>query len=386
MVFDLDKSQKQIQKAVADFVKGEFKKEVVHDLVARRSFPEAIWRKACDLGFIGIHFPEEYAGQGLGALENVLIAEALCKGDASVGMALSFASAGAEIMLNFGSDAQKTAWLPKVAEGGALACAAVAEPGFTAAKEPCRATAVKDGDVWVINGVKTFAVNAGPFAGVYLVLCRTDENTDKPGRGLSVILVEPDREGVSVSDVGHKLGGGLMDVGELRLDGVRVPLENLVGKQGQGTRLLAAHRCESQLVGAAVSLGIAQGAYERSLEHTRQRVQFGKKLVEFQVTRHKLAEMAMGIESSRLMTYRAACQSEGGSLDERACAMARLQTGRMAVAVCDEAIQLFGGYGYIQEYDVERYFREAKTAEMLFGARKSPMETLSNALLKRRAA
>jgi alkylation response protein AidB-like acyl-CoA dehydrogenase len=386
MIFDLDKAQKQIQKAVSDFVKGEFKKEVVQDLLARRSFPEAIWRKACDLGFVGIHFPEEYAGQGLGALENILIAEALSKGDASVGMALSFAPAGAEIILKSGSDEQKAIWLPKISEGDALACAAVAEPGFAASSQECRTTAVKEGDAWVIDGVKTFAVNAGPLAGFYLVLCRTDANADKPGRGLSVILVEPDRDGVSVSDVGHKLGGCLMAVGELRLDGVRVPPGNLIGREGKGDRLLTGHRCESQMVAAAVSLGIAQGAYDRSLEHARQRVQFGKRLVEFQVTRHKLAEMAIRIESARLMTYRAACQTDGGGADERICAMAKLQAARMAVDVCDEAIQLFGGYGYIQEYDVERYFREAKTVEMLFGSRKAPLETLSNALLKRRAA
>ena len=140
------------------------------------------------------------------------------------------------------------------------------------------------------------------------------------------------------------------------------------------------------MTGAAVSLGIAQGAHGRGLAYARKRVQFGKKLVEFQVTRHKLAEMAIQIESARLMTYWAAGQIDNGHTDQRASAMAKLQAARMAVDVCDETIQLLGGYGYITEYDVERYYCEAKMNEMLFGARKFPMETISNAFLKRRAA
>ncbi len=385
MTVELDKSHLQIQKAVRDFVKGEFKKEVIEELVEGNAFPEAIWKKAAELGFIGIHFPEAYAGAGLGVLENALIAEELCRGDSSVGCCLGRAGYGAELLLRFGTEPQKAAWLPKVADGSVLCAAAFTEPGLGNDIARSRTTAVKAGDGWVINGTKSFVVNAGPQAGCCIVLARTDAEAAEPSRGLSTFLVESDRAGVRVADVGKKLGCRLMPIGEVCFDQVRVPLDHLVGGENRGYDQVASFLNESRILAAAQALGMAQGAFERSFAYVKQREQFGTKIIDFQVTRHKVAEMATKIEAARLLTYQAArsFDAKKGKSDARLSAMAKLYAGRTAVEVCDEAIQLLGGYGYIQDYEVERFFRDAKMIELFDGSRGTQKNAIADDLVKR---
>jgi len=366
--YQLDKTQKQIQKAVQDFIKGEFQKEVIDDLVKTNSFPENIWRKAGEIGLIGLNFPEEYSGQGLGIFENVLVAEALCRGDSSVGACLALSGYGADLILRHGSEPQKTAWLPRIAKGEALSSTAFTEPGIGCDLELSTTSAVKQGDQWIINGTKTFVMNGGPLSGFYIVLCRTDPDTSSPTKAFSTILVEAGHEGISVSDVGSRLGRRLMPLGDVTFNQVNVPLGNLIGKEKQGLDQVKTCLNENRILAAAQSLGIAQGAFDRSLGHVKQREQFGRKLADFQVTRQKLAEMATKIEASRLLTYQAALQFENNRHGhERRSAMAKLYACRTAVEVCDESIQLLGGYGYMQEYEVERYFRDAKAAEVFDG-------------------
>ena len=182
MEFELTKEQQEIQKAVRDFVKGEFKKDVIHDLIKMHAFPEAIWKKAADLGFIGIHFPEEYSGQGLGVMENILVCEELCRGDSTVGLCVAIADFASELILHFGSEDQRQKWLPKVAEGEVLSCGAFTEPDHGSDITSVETTAVKAGDEWVVNGTKTFITNSGPYAGFYNVLCRTDPEASPPYR------------------------------------------------------------------------------------------------------------------------------------------------------------------------------------------------------------
>jgi len=382
---ELDKSHLQIQKAVKDFVKGEFKKEVIAELVEGHTYPETIWKKAAELGFIGIHFPEAYAGAGLGVLENALIAEELCRGDSSVGCCLARAGYGVELLLRFGTEPQKAAWLPKVAEGSVLCGGAFTEPGLGNDLARSQATAAKSGDGWVINGSKSFVVNAGPQAGCYIVLARTQADASAPDRGLSTFLVEADRAGVGVADVGKKLGCRLMSIGEVRFDRVRVPLDHLVGQENRGCEQVAAFLNESRILAAAQALGTAQGAFERSFAYVKQREQFGTRIIDFQVTRHKLAEMATKIEAARLLTYQAArsFDAKKEKSDARLSAMAKLYAGRTAVEVCDEAIQLLGGYGYIQDYEVERFFRDAKMIELFDGTRGTQRNTIADDLVKR---
>ena len=384
MNIELNREQKQIRKAVRDFVKGEFKKEAVQELVENREYPRKILKKASELGFIGIHYPEEYSGEGLGMVEKLLVAEELCRGDSSVGACLIHAGHGAEMVLHHGSGAQKHTWLPKVADAAILSGGAFSEPGSGSNLERVETTAVKDGDTWVIDGTKTFVRNGGPMAGFFVVLCRTDPQAKSPGQGMSTILVEADRTGLSIDEVGSKLGDCLTHTGTVHFNCVRVPLENTVGKENHGYRQVMEFFNESRLLVAAQAVGTAQGAFDRALAYVKQREQFGHKIIDFQITRNKLADMATDIEASRLLTYHGGRQIGAGSKDAALSAMAKMHAARTAVAVCDEAIQLLGGYGYMLEYEVERFFRDAKTAELLEGNKQAQKDVISGAMVARK--
>ncbi len=381
MDFALTKPQIEIQKAVRDFIRGEFKKDVILELEEKHEYPVNIWKKAAELGFVGIHFPEEYGGEGLGVMENILVAEELCRGDSTVGACLILADFASEIILHFGSDDQKKAWLPQVAEGKMLSCGAFTEPNHGSDITSLDTTAVKDGNEWVINGTKIFITNAGPLAGFYSVLCQTDPEAAPGYRGMSLILVEADRPGVSVQDVGNKMGIRMMHTGEVNFKDVRVPAENLVGKENKGFYQVLEFFDESRILIAAQGLGTAQGAYDRALAYVKSREQFGKKIAQFQVTQHKLADMATKIEMARLITYKAAWNFDQGRIDPKLTSMAKMAAGRAAVEVADEAIQLLGGYGYMAEYEVERFARDAKITELYEGTREIQKNTIAGALL-----
>jgi len=381
MEFELNKEQLDIQKAVRDFVKGEFKKDVIEDLLEKHEYPVNIWKKAAELGFIGIHFPEDYSGMGLGCLENILVAEELCRGDSSVGTCLILADFASEIILRSGSDEQKATWLPKIAEGEILSCGAFTEPDHGSDITSVDTTAIKDDDEWIINGSKIFITNGGPLAGCYNVLCQTDPDAKPSYRGLSVILVEADRPGVSATDVGHKMGMSLSYTAEVNFKDVRVPLNNLVGKENRGFYHVLEFFDESRVLVAAQALGTAQGAFDRALTYVKQREQFGKKIAQFQITQHKLADMATKIETARLLTYKAAWNFDQDRTDPKLTSMAKMYAARTAVEVCDEAIQLLGGYGYMQEYEVERFYRDAKITEIWEGTKEIQKNTIASALI-----
>ncbi len=380
MEFELNKTQKDIQKAVRDFVKGEFDKELAYELEKKHEFPHKIWKKACDLGLIGVHFPEEYSGQSLGSLEDILVVEELCRGDSTIGSAVALSAFASEIIMHYGTDEQKEKYLPAVAEGEMLSAGAFTEPDHGSDITFMNTTAVKDGDEWVVNGVKTFITNGG-LAGFYNVLCQTDPDA-KPGyRGQSLILVEADREGVSTSDVGEKMGIRMMATAEVVFKDVRVPAKNLIGEEGKGFYHVLHFFDESRIQVAAQALGTAQGAYDRALAYVKQREQFGKKIAQFQVTQHKLADMATKIELSRLITYKAAWNFDQGRIDPKLTSMAKMYAARTAVEVADEAIQLLGGYGYMTEYEVERFYRDAKITEIYEGTKEIQKNTIASAII-----
>ena len=381
MDFELSKEQQQIQKAVREFVKGEFKKEIIAELIDNHAYPEKIWKKAAELGFIGIHYPEKYSGMGMGCLENIIVAEELARGDSSVGTCLLIADFASEIILHFGSEEQKAKWLPKVAEGECLSCGAFTEPDHGSDITSVETTAVKNGDQWVINGTKIFITNSGPLAGFYCVLCQTDTEAKPSYRGLSLILVEADNPGVSYQDVGHKMGITLSYTAEVVFKDVRVPVANLIGKEGKGFYQLLEFFDESRILVAAQALGTAQGAYDRALDYIKQREQFGKKIAQFQVNQHKIADMATKIELARLVTYKAAWNFDQGRIDPKLTSMAKMYAARTAVEVADEAIQLMGGYGYMAEYDVERFYRDAKITEIYEGTKEIQKNTIASVLL-----
>ena len=380
MDFELTKSQKEIQKAARDFAKGEFDKELALELDRKHEYPEKIWQKAADLGFIGVHFPEKYSGQGLGVLENILIAEEFCSRDSSIGAALILANFASECVLRFGSDELKEKFLPPVAEGKILSAGAFTEPDHGSDITFMDTTAEKDGDQWVINGSKIFISN-GELAGFYCVLCQTDPASKPTYRGISLILVEADREGVSATDVGQKMGIHMTSTSEVNFKDVRVPYANLIGEEGKGFYHVLEFFDESRILVAAQALGTAQGAFDRALAYVKQREQFGKKIAQFQVTQHKLADMATKIELSRLITYKAAWNFDQGRIDPKLTSMAKMYAARAAVEVADEAIQLLGGYGYMAEYEVERFYRDAKITEIYEGTKEIQKNTIASAVI-----
>ena len=380
MDFELTKSQKEIQKAAREFARGEFDKELALELDRKHEFPTQIWKKACDLGFVGVHFPEEYSGQDLGVLENIIIADEFCARDSGIGAAIILSGFASECILRFGSDELKQKFLPAVAEGQMLSGGAFTEPGHGSDITSLDTTAERDGDEWVINGTKTFISNGG-MAGFYSVMCQTDSECQPSYRGISLILVEAERKGITATDVGDKMGIHMLATAELNFKDVRVPASNLIGEEGKGFYQVLEFFDESRILVAAQALGTAQGAYDRALAYVKEREQFGRKIAQFQVTQHKLADMATKIELARLLTYKAAWNFDKGRIDPKLTSMAKMYAARTAVEVADEAIQLLGGYGYMTEYEVERFYRDAKITEIYEGTKEIQKNTIASAIL-----
>src|SRR4030043_1485629 len=354
MDFELTKSQKEIRKAATEFAKGEFDKELALYLDKKHEFPKKIWEKAAELGFIGIHFPEAYSGQGLGVLENILVAEAFCRRDSTIGSAVILAGFASECILRFGSEEMKKRLLPQIAEGKALSGGAFTEPNHGSDITLMETAAVKDADEWVINGTKTFITNGG-LASFYTVLCQTDTESKPTYRGISMILVESDRKGVSTVSVGDKMGIHRMATAEVNFKNVRVPITNMIGKEGKGFYQVLEFFDESRILIAAQALGIAQGAFDRAIVYVKKREQFGKKIAQFQITQHKLADMATKIELTRLITYKAAWNYDQGRIDPKLTSMAKMYAARAAVGATDEALPTLGGYGDLRDIGVQRY-------------------------------
>ena len=378
-MFELTKSQKQIQKAAKGFAKGEFDKDLAYEFEKSNTFPAKIWKQAAQLGFVGIHFPEKYAGGDMGMLEAVLILEEFCRKDASIGNALAVASFASECLLTFGSDALKEKFLPPVAEGEMVSAGAFSESPRGGNYTFIQTTAANEMDQWVINGTKTNVINGGS-AGFYIVLCRTEDNTEGD-KGISMLVVEGDRPGISSETVGKKLGGNMFPTAQVTFENVTVPGAYLVGKKGAGIAQLNTFLLESRLLSAAQALGIARGALDRAMDYIKERVQFQRKLAVFQVTQHKIADMATKIELAELITYKAAWKKDQGRLDPKLTSMAKMTAARTAMEVGAQTIQLYGGYGYMTEYEVERYYREAKTVELHLGARDVHKDIIAGAVI-----
>ncbi|MFB3885305.1 MAG: acyl-CoA dehydrogenase family protein [Thermodesulfobacteriota bacterium] len=380
MDFELTPEQKDIQKAAREFIQGEFDKEKILEWEKTHAFPREIWKKACKLGFIGIHFPEEYGGQGYGVTENILIVEEFCRKDSSVGIALSLADFSSEMVLHFGNHEQKKRYLVPVAKGEFISAGAYTEPDHGSDITLLATAASKQGGSFVINGTKTFITN-GCLADFFVVLCQADPDAKPPYRGQCTILVDKGTRGLEATEITPKMGIRMTSTAELSFNDVEVPVTQLLGEENKGFYQVLEFFDESRIEIASQALGIAQGAFDRALDYTKQRKQFGRRLVDFQVTQHKLADMATKIETARLLTYKAAWNFDQKKIDPKQTSMAKMFAGRTAVEVADEAIQLFGGYGYITEYEVERFYRDAKITEIYEGTREIQKNTIASALI-----
>jgi alkylation response protein AidB-like acyl-CoA dehydrogenase len=381
MEFSLSKEQKDIQKAAREFAAGEFDRDLAIEFDLNNTYPREIIRKGAELGFVGIHFPEELGGQGYGAMEHVLVTEQFCRKDSGIGVCFEMAAFGNEMLIHFGPEELQKKWIPRITSGECMSAGGFTEPNHGSDILSLDTTAKRDGDEYVINGTKTFISN-GNICDYLFLLCMTDPGAEPSYKGMSVILVESDREGYVAESVGHKMGNHMAPTCEISLSNVRVPVSNLVGEEGRGFYQVLAFFNETRVHVASQALGLAQGAYDRAVAYVKKREQFGQRIADFQITQHKVADMACKIETARLIVYKAAWSLDKGKQDPMLCSMAKNVATRIAVEVADEAIQLMGGYGYLLDYEVERIYRDARIMEIWEGTKEIQKNIIAQQLLK----
>jgi alkylation response protein AidB-like acyl-CoA dehydrogenase len=381
MEFDMTREQKAIRKAARDFAEGEFP-EIASEYDNEEKFPRRLWKKACELGFVGGAIREEYGGMGLTKLEEAIIIEEFCRVDPGIGIAILLPAFGSEIIQKFGSEELKQEYLPKICDGKAIMGTAVTEPDAGSDVASVRTRIEREGDEYIVSGNKIFISN-GSIADFLIILGRSFTVDDDVHKGISMILVDTDTEGFKATKMYGKLGIRPSDTAEISMNNIRVPVKNLIGKEGYGFYYLMDFFNESRVWVAAQAVGTAQGAYEKALRYARERKQFGRSIAEFQAIQFKLAEMATKIEAARWLTYRAAWHCAIGKPDPALSSMAKWYAGEVAVRVCDEALQIHGGYGYMEEYDMERFYRNAKITEIYEGTKEVQKLIIAREILRR---
>lgn len=366
-MFQLSTEQQAIRKAAREFAEAEFR-EVARELDAKEEFDDRIWKKAAELGFLGVFIDEKYGGAGYGYLEQVLIIEEFARVDCGIAHALDSTFFGTQIIQVIGTEEQKQTYLPPICNGEIRMGMAITEPDAGSDVASISTTAIKEADEYVINGNKIFITNA-TLADFLVTLCVTNPDAPKKHERMSTIIIETNRPGYEATKFHGKLSLRASNTGEVTFNGVRVPSKNLLGQEGRGFYHIMEFFNRSRVQVAAFGVGTAQGALDKSIMHVRKRQQFGKPLASFQMIQAKIADMATLTEAARSLLYRATSSLDSGSPDPALISMAKWYCGEVAVKVADEAIQCHGGYGVLQEYDVEHYWRDAKVIEIFEGTK-----------------
>ncbi|HUS06849.1 MAG TPA: acyl-CoA dehydrogenase [Bryobacteraceae bacterium] len=379
MDFEFTPDQVQLRKSVRDFAQSEIAPHVL-EWDENQIFPLEIIKKLGELGYMGAIFPEDLGGSGLGYIEYCIIIEELARVDGSVGLIVAaHNSLCSNHIFLAGSDEQKRRYIPKLATGEWIGCWSLTEPEAGSDAAGTRSTATRDGGNWILNGGKTFTTNAH-YADVCVAMAVTDRSASH--HGISAFILEKDTAGFRVGKKENKLGMRASATGEVLFSDCRLPASQLLGRQGEGfvdsLRILDGGRISI----AALSIGIAQGAYDAALRYSKQRKQFGRPISEFQAIQFKLADMATSIEAARLLTYRAGWLKDRDQRVTKDSAMAKLYASEMAVKVCDEALQIHGGYGFIKDYPVEKFYRDVKLCTIGEGTSEIQRLVIARQLLK----
>jgi alkylation response protein AidB-like acyl-CoA dehydrogenase len=363
----LNEQQREIQRVAREFAEGEIA-PYSDQWDREQCFDPALIGKLGELGFLGMLLPEEYDGLGLDTLTYLVALEEIATVDASVAVMMSVHnSLPTQMILRWGTPEQKNRFLRPMARGEMLGAFALSEPDAGSDAASLRTQAVRDGDCWVLNGTKAW-VSSGPDAGVILAMARTDSPTDRRGpRGISAFIVTPDLPGFHIGKKEDKMGLRASPTVQLNFDNLRVPAVNLLGQEGSGFIYAMQSLDNGRLGIAAQAIGIAEAALRYASRYAAERRQFGKPIKEFEAIQFKLADIAMRVSAGRSLLHAAATAKDRGEHVTQFSAMAKLFASETAMAATQEAIQIFGGYGYIKDYPVERLFRDAKVTEIYEG-------------------
>src|ERR1700733_14564007 len=357
MNFGLTDEQSHLRKSIREFAEKEMKPHVL-EWDETQHFPLDVFKKLGEMGVLGAVFPEELGGAGYSYVDYSIIMEEIARVDPSIALSVAaHVSLCSNHIYLAGSDEQKKRYLPKLASGEWIGCWSLTEPEAGSDAGGTRTSAVRDGDFWVLNGGKTFTTNAH-VADVCVAMALTDRAASH--HGISAFILETGTPGFKVGKKENKLGMRCSPTGEVLFTDCRLPASQLCGKRGEGfvdsLRILDGGRISI----AALAVGIAQGAYEAALKYSKQRKQFGRFISEFQAIQNKLADMATEIDAARLLTLRAAWLKDSGAPVNKESSMAKLYSSEVAVRVANEAVQIHGGYGFIKDYPVEKFYRDAK--------------------------
>ena len=377
--FTLTEDQEQLRDAIRKFGAKEIAPHVMRWDEASE-FPSDVVKKLGEMGLLGIIFPPEYGGAGMGYVDYMLAIEELSAVDGSIGIILAaHNSLCTNHIFLAGNDAQRRKYVSKLASGEWLGAWGLTEPGSGSDASAARTTATRTGQGWVLNGTKTFITN-GSHADVIVVIAVTDRTQGT--HGLSAFVVEKGTPGFRPGRKENKLGLRASDTSELIFEDCIVPEQNLIGNLGEGfidaMRILDGGRISI----AALSLGIARGALDASLKYVKERRQFGKAIAEFQGIQWKLADMATELDAARLLTQRAAVLKDAGQRVTRESSMAKLYASEVAVRICDEAVQLHGGYGFIKDYPAEKFYRDVKLCTIGEGTSEIQRMVIAREILK----
>jgi hypothetical protein len=361
MDFELTDAQRILVETVRDFCAKEVI-PVAGEYDRKEEFPWPIVRRLGELGLLGILVPPEYGGAGLDYMSYALVLEELGRADGSLTLTVeSHNSLAANHILLFGTEAQKKKYLPRLARGEALGAWALTEPGSGSDAAAMQATAVRKGGSYVLSGTKSF-ITQGSVAGVYVVMAKTD--AAKGRHGISAFILEKGMRGLASGKKERKLGLRASDTAQVVLESVEVPAENLLGREGEAFRDVLAVLDGGRIGLAAMAVGLGRGALDESVAYAKQRVQFGKPIAEHQAIQFKLADMATEIDAARLLTWQAAAAMDRGERVTKLASMAKLFAAEVGMRAAMAAVQIHGGYGYLADYPVERYFRDVKLCEI----------------------
>lgn len=381
MDFKLTEEQKSLQRTFEKFARTELAPLAEEMDKEAKFLPQEVWQKMGELGYLALPFPEQYGGSGLGALDTLICMEAAARGGADGGTLLSWGghmTIGSIPIIRFGTGAQKEKYLPSMAKGELIGAFALTEPNAGSDAGRVSTTAKREGNKYILNGTKMFITN-GPICDVAIVFAVTDK--DKKSKGISAFLVEKGTQGFFAGNKLDKMGVRSSPTSELIFDNCQIPAENLLGAEGEGFQKVA----RSTLAWERVVLGYFSGMMEYNLDlcldHAKQRSQFNRPIGDFQAIQHKLADMKTAIETARLLNYRSAWLIDQGREDLMAASIGKLYLSQVLMDTVSEAVQIFGGYGYIREYPVERAFRDAKISQIGGGTTEIQRSIIARKLL-----